>query len=75
MKHELKRVDEERDSDGYTRWRWVCTCTTRTGRNIFGRWNYQSDNVARVAWQQHELRSRPKPKGPKAVRDLLKFDY
>lgn len=69
MTHELKRIDEERDGDGYTRWRWVCSCTTRTGRNNVGQWNYQSDNVARVAHQRHA----DKFKGPKALRDLLKL--
>lgn len=73
MKHELKRVDEERDADGYTRWRWVCSCHDFS-RGGLGRWNYQSDNVARYAWQRHVERSTPKPQGPKVLRDLLKFE-
>jgi hypothetical protein len=67
--HELRRIDEERCADGSYRWRWVCSCATRTGRNCVGHWNYQSDNVARVAHERHA----DKFKGPKALRNLLKL--
>lgn len=69
MKHELRRVDQEVDGDGYTRWRWVCSCHTSTGRNRTGQWTYQSDNVARLAHQRHE----DKFKGPKVLRALLRL--
>jgi hypothetical protein len=64
--HSLKRIDEERCADGSSRWRWVCICTTKTGRNRVGQWTYQSDNVARYAHQRHA--------GFKTLRDILKFD-
>lgn len=72
MTHELKRVDEERCADGSYRWRWVCSCKRPRGRGLSkGQWNYQSENVARVAHQQHVER---KATGPKVLRDLLKLD-
>lgn len=74
MTHELKRIDEERDNDGYTRWRWVCSCSTKSGRNRKGAWNYQSDNVARVAHESHVAREASKYVGPKVLRDLLKLE-
>lgn len=75
MGHELKRVAEERDSDGYYRWRWVCV------QGCLGRWNYQSENVAREAFKLHPARviRHPKAVAPRrefaALQELLSFTY
>lgn len=76
-KHLLKRVDTEQDKDGQTRWRWVCSCTTRTGRNRVGQWTYQSPNAAREAWKRHGQRDdAPRPQRKfSELQQLLSLTY
>jgi hypothetical protein len=68
--HKLVRVDTEHvvrnGVDEGWRWRWVCECGSR------GQWNWQSDNVAKVAHRKHANRT---TQGPRVLMDLLKLDY
>jgi len=41
------RPESGEDDEGYHCWRWVCDCGS------YGRWNYQSRNVAVYAWARH----------------------
>jgi len=57
--HALRRIDKERDEDGYWRWRWVCECRgAHSGGRGRGTWNYQSDSAAYVAHVRHADRFR-----------------
>lgn len=46
-------IDQERDDDGQTKWRWRCCCLTKNGRRRAGQWTWQSENVAYRAWMKH----------------------
>lgn len=61
------RIDVAEHPEVANMFRWECFC------RMTGSWVPTKAHAADLG-KAHERRNTPKPSGPKAVRDLLKFD-